>query len=100
MALAAVTHSEAWKSAGFGGKARLLWDRAREWERGIVEGGRPDLGDGLAAPGHPVLDVVTRLVFCSSLSIYGVRLDPEVYAHRPFVAKMAENACRLLSPVL
>jgi cardiolipin synthase len=29
-----------------------------------------------------------------------IRLDPEVYAHRPFVAKMAENACRLLSPVL
>jgi cardiolipin synthase A/B len=29
-----------------------------------------------------------------------IRLDPEVYVHRPFVAKMAENACRLLSPVL
>ncbi|MBO0697103.1 MAG: cardiolipin synthase, partial [Zavarzinella sp.] len=29
-----------------------------------------------------------------------IRLDPEVYLHRPFVAKVAENACRLLSPVL
>ena len=29
-----------------------------------------------------------------------IRLDAEVYVQRPFVAKMAENACRLLSPVL
>jgi len=29
-----------------------------------------------------------------------IRLDLETYTHRPFVAKMAENACRLLSPVL
>jgi len=29
-----------------------------------------------------------------------IRLNAHVYMHRPFVAKMAENACRLLSPVL
>jgi cardiolipin synthase len=29
-----------------------------------------------------------------------IRLTSEAYTHRPFVAKMAENACRLLSPVL
>jgi cardiolipin synthase A/B len=29
-----------------------------------------------------------------------IRLDQITFAHRPFVAKMAENACRLLSPVL
>ena len=29
-----------------------------------------------------------------------IRLDPDVFTRRPFVAKMAENACRLLSPVL
>ena len=29
-----------------------------------------------------------------------IRVTPAVYTHRPFVAKMAENACRLLSPVL
>ena len=29
-----------------------------------------------------------------------IRLDAGTYQHRPFVAKMAENACRLLSPVL
>lgn len=29
-----------------------------------------------------------------------IQLDPETYGRRPFVAKMAENVCRLLSPVL
>jgi cardiolipin synthase len=29
-----------------------------------------------------------------------IRLDEATFANRPFVAKMAENACRLLSPVL
>jgi cardiolipin synthase A/B len=29
-----------------------------------------------------------------------IRLDAGTYMHRPFVAKMSENACRLLSPVL
>jgi cardiolipin synthase len=29
-----------------------------------------------------------------------VRLDAEVYARRPFPARLLENACRLLSPVL
>lgn len=29
-----------------------------------------------------------------------IRLEPNSFAGRPFVAKMAENACRLLSPVL
>ena len=29
-----------------------------------------------------------------------IRLDPETFARRPFVAKMAENASRLLSPIL
>ncbi len=54
-----VTNSTDWKDASVGGKARLLLDRTREWERGMVEGGRPDLGDGLAAGGHPVVDAVT-----------------------------------------
>jgi cardiolipin synthase len=29
-----------------------------------------------------------------------IRLDATIYMNRPFVAKMSENACRLLSPVL
>jgi cardiolipin synthase len=31
---------------------------------------------------------------------WSVRLDPELYPHRPFVSRLAENACRLFSPVL
>ena len=31
---------------------------------------------------------------------WSVRLDPEVYATRPLVGRLAENACRLFSPVL
>ncbi len=31
---------------------------------------------------------------------WSVRLDPELYATRPFVSRLAENACRLFSPVL
>ena len=31
---------------------------------------------------------------------WSVRLDPKVYATRPFAAKLAENAARLMSPVL
>lgn len=29
-----------------------------------------------------------------------IRLDPEVFARRPYIARMAENASRLLSPIL
>jgi hypothetical protein len=29
-----------------------------------------------------------------------VRIDPEVFAARPLVARMAENAARLMSPIL
>ncbi|MBN9519981.1 cardiolipin synthase [bacterium] len=31
---------------------------------------------------------------------WAVRIDPEQFARRPFIAKLAENAARLLSPVL
>jgi cardiolipin synthase len=31
---------------------------------------------------------------------YSIRLDRDVYARRPFAARLLENACRLLSPVL
>ena len=30
----------------------------------------------------------------------GVRLDPDVYAKRPFPGRLLENTCRLMSPVL
>lgn len=31
---------------------------------------------------------------------WAVRIDPDVFAHRPFVSRLAENAARLLSPVM
>jgi cardiolipin synthase len=31
---------------------------------------------------------------------YSIRLEPSVYARRPFAGRLLENACRLLSPVL
>jgi hypothetical protein len=31
---------------------------------------------------------------------WSVRLDPELYATRPLVGRLAENTCRLFSPVL
>jgi 4-amino-4-deoxy-L-arabinose transferase-like glycosyltransferase len=60
--LVGVTYTPEWKDAGVSGKSELLWDRATEWERGLVFGDRADLGDGLASPGHPVIDPVTRFL--------------------------------------
>ena len=76
----AVTHSEAWRTAGVGGKARLVWNRAQEWERGIVQGGRADLGDGLAAPGHPVLDAVTLVLALVGLAMALTEIRRAEYA--------------------
>jgi len=47
----------------------------------------------------PRVQAELEKAFLDDLQV-SIRLDPETYAHRPFVAKMAENACRLLSPVL
>lgn len=53
-----VLDQEAWEDATVIGKAELLLDRAWEWQRGLVFGGRPDLGDGLATNGHPPVEPV------------------------------------------
>lgn len=47
-------------------------------------------------------ETVTRELEAQFLRDFAVsiRLDAGTYIHRPFVAKMSENACRLLSPVL
>jgi 4-amino-4-deoxy-L-arabinose transferase-like glycosyltransferase len=50
-----VTNSAAWKDAGAGAKADILADRLHEWGAALARGDRPDQGDGLAAPGHPVV---------------------------------------------
>ena len=50
-----VTASPQWQEEGFFGRARIVWDRAGEWERGLFVGGRPDYGDGLATNGNPAV---------------------------------------------
>jgi 4-amino-4-deoxy-L-arabinose transferase-like glycosyltransferase len=57
-----VTHSQAWHEAGTLGRANILRHRFDEWIAGVVTGDRPDFGDGLAAPGHPVVDPVTAVL--------------------------------------
>jgi 4-amino-4-deoxy-L-arabinose transferase-like glycosyltransferase len=53
-----LTHAQQWKDADTSGRIELVWDRAKEWNRGLVYGGRPDYGDGLATQGHPVIQPV------------------------------------------
>ncbi len=62
-----VTYTAEWRAAGIGGKAGILRDRFDEWLGGLVRGGRPDFGDGLAAPGHPVVDGLT-----ATLALFGL----------------------------
>ena len=50
-----LTSSSQWKDAGVPGKAKLIWNRAGELERGLILGDRPDFGDGLATAGHPAV---------------------------------------------
>jgi 4-amino-4-deoxy-L-arabinose transferase-like glycosyltransferase len=57
--------SDRWKDAGWADRAGILWDRGEEWVRGLVEGGRQDFGDGLGAPGVPL---VHPLVFVLALA--------------------------------
>lgn len=64
-----VTNSRPWKDAGFGGRADIIWDRAKELERGLVRGDRPDLGDGLATRGAPPVDAVTFVLALAGLGV-------------------------------
>ncbi|TAK58246.1 MAG: hypothetical protein EPO22_11195 [Dehalococcoidia bacterium] len=50
-----VTASPQWQEEDALGRARIIWDRAGEWERGLFVGGRADFGDGLATDGHPAV---------------------------------------------
>lgn len=57
----ALTRSAAWREADWAGRADLIGTRATEWGQGVLLGGRPDDGDGLAETGVPLLDTVTAL---------------------------------------
>jgi hypothetical protein len=71
-----LVYKDQWKQAdGLGEKAEILWERAKEWERGLINGGRPDLGDGLAtsraaADGrHPVVDPIVFVLVVIGLGV-------------------------------
>jgi 4-amino-4-deoxy-L-arabinose transferase-like glycosyltransferase len=57
-----VTHSDAWRDASVPWKANIIRHRFDEWVSGIATGGRPDLGDGLATSGHPLVDGMTLVL--------------------------------------
>lgn len=63
--LVSLTDSEQWRQAdGVGEHAHLIWSRATEWQGALINGGRVDLGDGLATRGHPPLG---RVLFAGML---------------------------------
>jgi len=57
-----VFESPAWEEGGAVDRAGLLWDRARDWHRGLFFGGVVDYGDGLSTPGHPPVGPVIWLL--------------------------------------
>jgi len=67
--LVGLTYSPEWKDAGTFGKAKLIGSRAREWELGLVRGGRDDYGDGLATAGHPAIDPIVSLLAAAGLIV-------------------------------
>lgn len=64
-----VTHSDGWRDASLPGKANIIRHRLDEWASGIAAGGRPDLGDGLATSGHPLVDGMTLVLAALGLSM-------------------------------
>lgn len=65
----AVTHGDGWRDASLPGKANLIRHRFDEWAGGIAAGGRPDLGDGLATSGHPLIDGMTLVLAAIGLAM-------------------------------
>ncbi len=71
----ALTYQDSWKQADVLGKTELIWDRAREWGSGLIYGDRPDMGDGLATQGHPVVDpiVVGLALVGLAVAVWNIR---------------------------
>jgi len=57
-----VTEQEDWKSASWLERGETILERAWEWKRGLTWGDREDLGDGLAAPGHPPVGIAVSVL--------------------------------------
>jgi 4-amino-4-deoxy-L-arabinose transferase-like glycosyltransferase len=75
-----LTDSQQWHDASIWGKPMLVWDRAVEWQKGLVLGGRPDLGDGLATDGHPVVDPLVYALALGGLAMALWRVRETAYA--------------------
>jgi 4-amino-4-deoxy-L-arabinose transferase-like glycosyltransferase len=91
-----LTDSKQWHDASLWGKPKLVWDRAVEWQKGLVLGGRPDLGDGLATDGHPVVDPLIYALALGGLAMALWRLRPRGAARDAAVAyaiPVAAAAC-------
>ena len=75
-----VTQSAAWQQAGITGKADILRHRFDEWAFALARGDRPDLGDGLAAPGQPVVQPVILALAALGFLIALWRIRETAYA--------------------
>ena len=75
-----VTYSAAWRDEDIAGKADILWARARELNRGLLQGERPDFGDGLGDDGYPVLQPVLYVLAVVGLGISAWRIRRSEYA--------------------
>jgi 4-amino-4-deoxy-L-arabinose transferase-like glycosyltransferase len=76
----ALTYQDSWREADALGKAEVIWDRAQEWQSGLIYGDRPDMGDGLATQGHPVVDPFVFLLAIGGLGIAAWRIREREYA--------------------
>ncbi len=83
-----VQSSPAWKEADARGRVEILKDRARELQRGLTTGGEDcggrcyviDYGDGLGAPGVPVLGPLISVFAVVGLMLSLLQLRRPAYA--------------------
>ncbi len=67
--VASLSGSEAWQSAGWGGRLGLLGGRASDWLVGMFVGGRPDGDDGTGALFHPPVGPVVAAAAAAGLAL-------------------------------
>lgn len=75
-----VTQSAAWQQAGIAGKADIVRHRFDEWAFALARGDRPDLGDGLAAPGQPVVQPIILALAVAGLCMALWHMRETAYA--------------------
>lgn len=75
-----VTHTQEWKDGSSLDRANILWDRGVEWGRALAVGNRPDLGDGLATDGQPVVGPVILALAAAGALMAARRIREPAYA--------------------